>query len=179
MSATVTAETEAHIAPVAIAILTLSDTRTLADDSSGNFLAQAVTRAGHKLVERALLADDRYQIRSKISAWISDAAVDVIVCTGGTGFTGRDSTLEAIQPLLDKEMPGFGEVFRALSFADLGSSALQSRAFAGVANGTFIFALPGSSGACRLAWDQLICAQLDARTKPCNLVALMPRLLER
>ena len=164
---------------VAIAVLTLSDTRTLAEDSSGNFLVQAIASAGHSLVERALLPDNRYQIRAKISAWISDPAVDVIVCTGGTGFTGRDSTAEAIQPLLDKEMPGFGEVFRALSFAEIGSSALQSRAFAGVANATFIFALPGSSGACRLAWHQLISMQLDARVKPCNLVTLMPRLLER
>jgi molybdenum cofactor biosynthesis protein B len=167
-----------EFAPVSIAILTLSDTRTLADDSSGNFLVQAIAKAGHKLIERALLPDNRYQIRSKISAWICDAAVDVIVCTGGTGFTGRDSTVEAIQPLLDKEMPGFGEVFRALSYTEIGSSALQSRAFAGVANATFIFALPGSSGACRLAWDQLISVQLDARTKPCNLVALIPRLSE-
>ena len=168
----------AEFVPISLAILTLSDTRTLADDNSGNFLAQAILVAGHKLVERALLPDNRYQIRAKISAWISDAAVDAIVCTGGTGFTGRDSTVEAIQPLLDKEMPGFGEVFRALSYAEIGSSALQSRAFAGVANGTFVFALPGSSGACRLAWDQLISVQLDARTKPCNLVALMPRLKE-
>lgn len=170
---------EPGFAPVAIAVLTLSDTRTLANDSSGNFLAQAIASAGHKLVERALLPDNRYEIRAKISAWISDAAVDVIVCTGGTGFTGRDSTVEAIEPLLDKEMPGFGEVFRALSYAEIGSSALQSRAFAGVANGTFIFALPGSSGACRLAWDQLISVQLDARVQPCNLIALMPRLMER
>ena len=171
-------ENKPGFAPVAIAVLTLSDTRTLADDSSGNFLVQAIAGAGHRLVERALLSDNRYQIRAKMSAWISDPAIDVIVCTGGTGFTGRDSTVEAIQPLLDKEMPGFGEVFRALSFAEIGSSALQSRAFAGVANATFIFALPGSSGACRLAWDQLISAQLDARVKPCNLIALMPRLLE-
>ena len=171
--------TEPQFAPVAIAILTLSDTRTLADDTSGNFLVQTISTAGHKIVERALLPDNRYQIRAQISAWISDSNVDVIICTGGTGFTGRDSTVEAIQPLLDKEMPGFGEVFRALSFAEIGSSALQSRAFAGVANGTFIFALPGSSGACRLAWNQLISVQLDARVKPCNLIALMPRLLER
>jgi len=169
----------ASIKPVAIAVLTLSDTRTIANDSSGNLLVQAIASAGHTLVERALLPDNRYQIRAKMSAWISDPAVDVIVCTGGTGFTGRDSTVEAIQPLLDKEMPGFGEVFRALSYAEIGSSALQSRAFAGVANATFIFALPGSSGACRLAWDQLISVQLDARVKPCNLIALMPRLLER
>jgi molybdopterin adenylyltransferase len=165
--------------PVAIAVLTLSDTRTAATDTSGDALVTAIAHAGHQLIERALLPDDRYQIRAKVSAWISAANVDVIICTGGTGFTGRDSTVEAIAPLLDKEMPGFGEVFRALSFAEIGSSALQSRAFAGVANATFIFALPGSSGACRLAWDQLISAQLDARTKPCNLVALIPRLLER
>ncbi len=168
----------AAFTPVAIALLTLSDSRTLANDTSGDTLVSLVASAGHQLIERAILPDDRYQIRAKISAWISDARVDVIICTGGTGFTGRDSTVEAITPLLDKKMPGFGEVFRALSFVEIGSSALQSRAFAGVANATFIFALPGSSGACRLAWEQLISVQLDARTKPCNLVALMPRLLE-
>ena len=170
---------QAGFVPIAIAVLTLSDTRTLSNDSSGDFLVQAIASAGHNVIERALLPDNRYQIRAKISAWISDPAVDVIVCTGGTGFTGRDSTVEAIQPLLDKEMPGFGEVFRALSYTEIGSSALQSRAFAGVANGTFVFALPGSSGACRLAWNQLISVQLDAHVKPCNLIALMPRLLEK
>jgi molybdopterin adenylyltransferase len=165
--------------PVSIAVLTLSDSRILRNDSSGAYLCEALQQAGHRLHARALLADDRYQIRAQLSAWIADPDCNVVLCTGGTGFTGRDSTVEAILPLLDKEMPGFGEVFRALSYAEIGSSALQSRAFAGVANATFIFALPGSSGACRLAWQQLIAAQLDARTKPCNLVALMPRLLER
>jgi molybdopterin adenylyltransferase len=169
----------AAFVPVSIAILTLSDSRTLSDDSSGQWLSDAVHQAGHRLHARVILRDDRYLIRAQLSAWIADPNCDVVLCTGGTGFTGRDSTLEAIQPLLDKEMPGFGEVFRALSYSEIGSSALQSRAFAGVANATFIFALPGSSGACRLAWQQLIAAQLDARTKPCNLVALMPRLLER
>jgi molybdopterin adenylyltransferase len=118
-------------------------------------------------------------IRARLSQWIADPMCDVVITTGGTGFTGRDSTVEAITVLLDKEMPGFGEVFRSLSFADIGSSALQSRALAGVANGTFIFALPGSSGACRLAWEKLISAQLDPRTRPCNLIDLMPRLLEK
>ncbi len=161
-----------------IAVLTLSDTRTLADDKSGAYLEQVLIQAGHVLHERALLQDDRYQLRAKVSGWIADRDCDAVFITGGTGFTGRDSTPEAIEPLLDKLMPGFGEVFRQLSFAEIGSSALQSRATAGVANGTFVFALPGSSGACRLAWEQLIAAQLDARTKPCNLVALMPRLME-
>ena len=165
--------------PVSIAILTLTDSRTLDTDTSGNWLSAAIAEAGHRLYARAILPDDRYLIRAQLSQWIADPGCNVVLCTGGTGFTGRDSTVEAIAPLLDKEMPGFGEVFRALSFSEIGSSALQSRALAGVANATFIFALPGSSGACRLAWEQLISAQLDSRTKPCSLVALMPRLLER
>jgi molybdopterin adenylyltransferase len=161
-----------------IALLTLSDTRTLETDTSGNYLQTAVLAAGHVVHGRVLLADNRYLIRAQVSQWIADRDCDVIIATGGTGFTGRDSTVEAIEVLLDKTMPGFGEVFRNLSYAEIGSSALQSRAFAGVANATFIFALPGSSGACRLAWEQLIQAQLDSRTQPCNLVAIMPRLLE-
>jgi molybdopterin adenylyltransferase len=162
-----------------IALLTLSDTRTLANDASGNYLQAVILAAGHTLHQRALLPDNRYLIRAQLSQWIADAACDVIICTGGTGFTGRDSTVEAIAVLLDKEMPGFGEVFRNLSFAEIGSSALQSRALAGVANGKFVFALPGSSGACKLAWEKLISVQLDARTKPCNLIDIMPRLLEK
>jgi molybdopterin adenylyltransferase len=170
---------ESRPQPIRIALVTLSDTRTLATDTSGNWLAQAIVDAGHRVVERTLLSDDRYQLRAKLSAWIADAQVDVVICSGGTGFTGRDCTIEALQPLLDKEMPGFGEVFRHLSFAEIGSSSLQSRALAGVANGTFVFALPGSSGAVRLAWNELIALQLNSTTKPCNLVAIMPRLLER
>lgn len=165
--------------PLRLAVLTISDTRTLADDSSGQYLVDALTREGHQLAARDLVNDDRYRIRAIISAWIADAAVDGILVTGGTGFTGRDSTPEAIEPLLDKLMPGFGEMFRALSYQEIGTSTLQSRAFAGLANGTFVFCLPGSTSACRTAWEQLIRAQLDARTRPCNLATLKPRLNER
>jgi molybdenum cofactor biosynthesis protein B len=164
---------------LSIAVLTVSDSRTLESDSSGAYLSDALCQAGHQLFERALLADDRYQLRALVSRWIADAACDGVLITGGTGFTGRDSTPEAIAPLLDKQMPGFGEMFRALSFQEIGTSSLQSRAFAGLANATFIFCLPGSTGACRTAWEQLLQAQLDARTRPCNLVGLRPRLNER
>src|SRR6478736_1702532 len=165
--------------PLRLCVLTVSDTRTLAEDSSGEYLAQALADAGHHLAERALLRDDKYQLRAVVSRWIADASIDGILVTGGTGFTGRDSTPEALLPLLDKEMPGFGELFRALSFEEIGTSTLQSRAFAGLANGTFLFALPGSTSACRTAWDRIVRAQLDARTKPCNLATLRPRLRER
>ncbi|NUS37468.1 MAG: molybdenum cofactor biosynthesis protein B [Lysobacter sp.] len=164
--------------PLRLCVLTVSDTRSLAADSSGDYLAQALTDAGHALVERALLPDDRYQLRALVSRWIADARVDGILVTGGTGFTGRDSTPEALLPLLDKQMPGFGELFRALSFTEIGTATLQSRAFAGLANGTFLFALPGSTPACRTAWERIIRAQLDARTQPCNLATLRPRLHE-
>lgn len=165
--------------PLSIALLTVSDSRTLASDSSGDYLAAALQQAGHRLHERALLADDRYQLRALVSRWIADPECDGVLITGGTGFTGRDSTPEAIAPLLDKQVPGFGEMFRALSFDEIGTSSLQSRAFAGLANATFIFCLPGSTGACRTAWEKLLQAQLDARTRPCNLVGLRPRLRER
>ena len=161
-----------------LCVLTVSDTRMPDNDSSGDFLATALQQAGHRLHERALLPDDRYQLRALVSRWIADAAVDGILVTGGTGFTGRDSTPEALLPLLDKQMPGFGELFRTLSFEEIGTSTLQSRAFAGLANGTFLFALPGSTSACRTAWDRIIRAQLDARTRPCNLATLRPRLKE-
>ena len=157
---------------------TVSDSRTLAEDSSGDYLVGALTEAGHRLHERALLPDDRYRLRAIVSRWIADEDVDGILVTGGTGFTGRDSTPEALLPLLDKTMPGFGEVFRALSFEDIGTSSLQSRAFAGLANGTFLFALPGSTSACRTAWERILRAQLDATTRPCNLATLRPRLRE-
>ena len=168
-----------ELVPLNLCVLTVSDTRTLAEDGSGDFLAGALTQAGHRLYERALLPDDVYRLRAQVSIWIADEAVDGILVTGGTGFTGRDSTPEALQPLLDKEMAGFGELFRQLSYAEIGTSTMQSRAFAGLANGTFLFALPGSTSACRTGWEQIIRAQLDARTKPCNLANLRPRLRER
>ncbi len=161
-----------------IAVLTVSDSRTLANDSSGDYLAAALAEAGHRLADRALLPDDRYAMRALVSKWIADPGVDGVLVTGGTGFTGRDSTPEALLPLLDKEMPGFGELFRAISFEEIGTSSLQSRAFAGLANGTFVFALPGSTSACRTAWERIVRDQLDARTRPCNLATLRPRLKE-
>ena len=163
---------------LSLCVLTVSDTRSLAEDSSGDYLASALADAGHRLHDRALLPDDRYRLRAQVSQWIADPAADGILVTGGTGFTGRDSTPEARLPLLDKEMPGFGELFRAISFDEIGTSTLQSRAFAGLANGTFLFALPGSTSACRTGWEKIVRAQLDARTRPCNLATLRPRLKE-
>jgi len=165
--------------PVGIAVLTVSDTRGLDQDSSGRVLIDRLASAGHRLAGRAILPDDVYRIRAQVSAWIVDPAVQVVLTTGGTGLTGRDGTPEALAPLLDKIIDGFGEVFRALSFDEIGASTIQSRAIAGVANGTYVFCVPGSSGACRTAWDKLIAPPLDYRTRPCNLVELMPRLLER
>jgi len=162
-----------------IAVLTISDTRTEADDVSGKVLADRVVEAGHQVYEKQIVADDIYQIRAVVSKWIADEKVDAVITTGGTGVTGRDGTPEAVTPLLDKVLDGFGEVFRMLSYQDIKTSTMQSRAVAGVANGTYVFCLPGSSGACRTAWDDLIKAQLDFRTKPCNLVQLMPRLKEK
>lgn len=170
--------TDAVFVPLRLAVLTVSDTRTLADDSSGQWLVDAAGAAGHRVVEREILRDDVYKVRALVARWIADDGIDGVLTTGGTGFTGRDSTPEAIAPLLDKEMPGFGELFRALSYDDIGTSTLQSRAFAGLSNATFVFCLPGSTSACRLAWDKIIRDQLDARTRPCNLVALKPRLRE-
>ncbi|MDV0436850.1 molybdenum cofactor biosynthesis protein B [Xanthomonas sacchari] len=161
-----------------LCVLTVSDTRTLEQDSSGDYLVAALQGVGHRLHARALLPDDRYRMRATVSAWIADPDVDGILVTGGTGFTGRDSTPEALLPLLDKEMPGFGELFRAISVEEIGTSSLQSRAFAGMANATFLFCLPGSTSACRTAWERIIAAQLDARTRPCNLATLRPRLKE-
>ena len=167
-----------HFHPLSLCVLTVSDTRTAANDTSGDYLCEALTAAGHRLHERAVVRDDKYALRALVSRWIADDAVHGILVTGGTGFTGRDSTPEALGPLLDKEMPGFGEMFRALSYEEIGTSTLQSRAFAGLANATFLFALPGSTSACRTGWEKLIAAQLDARTKPCNLANLRPRLRE-
>lgn len=164
--------------PLRLCVLTVSDTRGLDEDTSGDYLCGALRDAGHHLQARALLPDDKYRLRAQVSAWIADPAVDGILVTGGTGFTGRDSTPEALLPLLDKRMDGFGELFRALSYAEIGTSTLQSRAFAGLANATFVFALPGSTSACRTGWEQIIRAQLDARTRPCNLANLKPRLTE-
>jgi molybdenum cofactor biosynthesis protein B len=165
--------------PLNIAVLTVSDTRTLADDASGQTLVERLTGAGHQLMERAIVPDDIYQIRAILSRWIADPAVQVVLTTGGTGMTGRDSTPEAVLPLLDKEIEGFGELFRMLSWEEIGTSTLQSRALGGLANATFIFCLPGSTGACRTGWDRILQAQLDARSRPCNLVELLPRLRER
>jgi molybdenum cofactor biosynthesis protein B len=165
--------------PLNIAIMVVSDSRTEATDTSGKTLVDRLTEAGHLCAEKAIVADDIYLIRAKMSAWIADPAINAIISTGGTGVTGRDGTPEAIQPLLDKELNGFGEVFRAISYDEIGTSTIQSRAIAGVANGHYIFCVPGSSGACRTAWDKLISAQLDYRTRPCNLVEVMPRLLEK
>ena len=165
--------------PLNIAVLTVSDSRGEADDKSGNLLKDKARAAGHAVVDKAIVRDDVYQMRARFSAWIADPDVQVVLSTGGTGITGRDSTPEAIAPLLDKQIEGFGELFRTVSFAEIGTSTIQSRAVAGLANGTFIFCLPGSSGACATAWDQILVAQLDHRTRPCNFAQLIPRLLER
>ena len=163
---------------LAIALLTISDTRTLAEDSSGDYLQQSLEAAGHQLYQRSLCPDDRYRIRAELSRWIADPAVDVVISSGGTGLTGRDGTPEAVAPLLDKTIEGFGELFRVLSFETIGTSTLQSRCLAGVANGTFVFVLPGSLDAVTTAWNKLIRAQLDAGTRPCNLAQLRERLRE-
>lgn len=166
--------------PVALrlAVLTVSDTRDEAQDKSGKLLVDRLEAAGHRLAEKLILPDDIYEIRAAVSRWICDREVDVVITTGGTGLTGRDGTPEAVAPLLDKQIEGFGEVFRVLSYEEIGPSTIQSRAIAGVANGTYIFCLPGSRGACATGWDRIISEQLDSRTHPCNLVELMPRLLE-
>ena len=165
--------------PLNIAVLTVSDSRSLAEDRSGDRLVERLESAGHKRFERELLPDDIYQIRATVSRWIAEPECDVVITTGGTGLTGRDGTPEAVSVLFDKTIDGFGEMFRALSFESIGSSTLQSRATAGVANRTYLFVLPGSTGACTDAWDNLIESQLDYRKRPCNLVELMPRLNER
>lgn len=161
-----------------IAVLTVSDTRTLEDDTSGQYLVDQLQKAGHRLADRQLIVDDVYRLRASVSAWIVDADVQAIIIDGGTGLTGRDITPEAIRPLFDREIKGFGELFRYLSYKDIGTSTVQSRALGGLANGTLIFALPGSTGACRLAWEDILERQLDARQKPCNFVSLMPRFKE-
>jgi len=163
---------------VPIAVLTVSDSRTESDDKSGDLLVARVTKAGHFLSGREIVKDNIFQIRAIVSRWIANPDIQTVITTGGTGVTGFDGTPDALYPLLEKQLDGFGEIFRAVSFEEIGSSALQSRAMAGVANGTYIFCLPGSPGACATAWDKILKLQLDYRTRPCNLVELMPRLLE-
>ena len=165
--------------PLNISVLTVSDTRTENDDKSGDLLVKRLSEEGHRVGEKKICPDNQCEIRAIVSRWISDENVNAILTTGGTGVTGRDGTPEAVIPLLDKVLNGFGEMFRFLSYEDIGTSTLQSRALAGVANATYVFVLPGSSGACALGWDKLIKLQLDYRTRPCNLVELMPRLKEK
>ena len=164
--------------PVNIAVLTVSDTRTLATDKTGDTLVERLTGAGHALADRAIVVDDIDLIRARVRGWIADPRVEVVITTGGTGVTGRDVTPEALEALYEKKIEGFGETFRWVSFQKIGTSTMQSRATAGVANGTYIFALPGSTGACRDGWDDILRWQLDIRFRPCNFAELMPRLNE-
>jgi molybdenum cofactor biosynthesis protein B len=164
--------------PLKIAVLTVSDTRELADDKSGATLAERIARAGHTVAGRAIVTDDVEKVRAQVKSWIADPAVDVIITTGGTGFTGRDVTPEAIEPLFEKRMEGFSTLFLMVSYGKIGTSAIQTRATAGVAGATYIFCLPGSPGACRDAWDEILVHQLDYRYRPCNFVEIMPRLDE-
>jgi molybdopterin adenylyltransferase len=164
--------------PLNIGVLTVSDSRSLAEDRSGDLLVERLTRAGHHLAARALVRDDASRIADQLESWIADPAIDVVIATGGTGVTGRDVTPEALERVSEKLIPGFGELFRMLSYHKIGTSALQSRATAGVARGTYLFALPGSPGACRDGWDQILEAQLDIRHRPCNFAELLPRLRE-
>ncbi|WP_272008699.1 molybdenum cofactor biosynthesis protein B [Roseovarius sp. ZX-A-9] len=164
--------------PVRIAVLTVSDTRTLADDRSGDTLAERVEAAGHVLAARAIVTDDRAAIAGQLRAWIADDGIDAILSTGGTGLTGRDVSVEAHRDVYEKEIDAFGTVFTIVSMKKIGTSAVQSRATAGVAGGTYLFALPGSPGACRDAWDEILAPQFDYRHRPCNFVEIMPRLAE-
>ncbi|MCG7993172.1 MAG: molybdenum cofactor biosynthesis protein B [Candidatus Thiodiazotropha lotti] len=170
---------ERQFIPLNISVMTVSDSRTEENDKSGQKLKSMLEEAGHQLADKRIVKDDRYQIRAVMSEWIANPDVQVIITTGGTGLTGRDGTPEAVEPLLDKIINGFGEMFRSLSYEIIGTSTMQSRTIAGVANGTFVFCLPGSTGACKDGWSKLISSQLDYRTRPCNLVELMPRLLEK
>jgi molybdenum cofactor biosynthesis protein B len=167
--------------PIALncCVLTVSDTRTIADDTSGALLIEQLSADGHRLAERTIVKDDRFQIRAVVSRWIADPDVDVILTTGGTGFTGRDSTPEAIAPLLEKIIDGFGELFRQVSFEEIGTSTIQSRALGGLSNGTLVFCMPGSKNACKTAWTRILHTQLDVNHKPCNFVELIPRFDER
>ncbi len=171
-------DTARSFVPLAIAVLTVSDTRSLAEDKSGATLERLLTEAGHRLAARAVVTDDKAAIAAKVKGFADDPAIDVVITTGGTGFTGRDVTPEAVEPLFDKRMEGFSTVFHLISHAKIGTSTIQSRATAGLANGTFVFVLPGSPGACRDAWEGILAAQLDYRHRPCNFVEIMPRLDE-
>ena len=170
--------THAIATSLAIALLTVSDTRTEADDRSGDLLAGRVQEAGHRLAARSIVRDDIYAIRAIVSGWIADATIDAVISTGGTGFTGRDSTPEALTPLFDKHIEGFGELFRQISFEEIGSSTIQSRAVGGIANATLVFALPGSTNACATGWDRILRNQLDDEFRPCNFAELIPRFRE-
>lgn len=178
MEATLPLDESRPFKPVNIALLTVSDTRTANDDTSGDILAERITAAGHHIVERAILRDDTAKITSRLHNWIDDERIDVVIATGGTGLTGRDVTPEALDRVKTKDIPGFGELFRWLSYASIGTSTIQSRACAVLARGTYIFALPGSNGAVKDGWDQILVHQLDSRHRPCNFVELMPRLSE-
>jgi len=167
-----------HTFSLGCAVLTVSDTRTFENDTSGALLAQLLTADGHRLVAREIAKDDRFEIRAIVSRWIAEDAIDVILTTGGTGFTGRDTTPEAVAPLIEKTIDGFGELFRAISFEEIGTSTIQSRAIGGLANGTLIFCLPGSTGACRTGWEKILRSQLDVNHEPCNFVELIPRFDE-
>jgi molybdopterin adenylyltransferase len=169
---------ERRFQPLNVAVLTISDSRTLEDDRSGGVLVERLTAAGHHLADRALVRDEPELIAAQFRRWIDDPKVDVVISTGGTGVTGRDVTPEALDAVIEKPIPGFGELFRMISFQKIGSSTVQSRAAAGVAKGTYLFALPGSPGACRDGWDEILGAQLDIRHRPCNFAELLPRLRE-
>ena len=165
--------------PLRISVLVVSDTRTEDTDTSGKIFAERLTKAGHSLAEKCIVPDDIYRIRAVLSQWIVDPAVDIILTTGGTGLTGRDGTPEAAIPLFDKVIEGFGEMFRQISYDEISTSTIQSRVTAGVANGTYIFCLPGSAGACRTGWDKILATQLDIRSRPCNFAEMLPRLSEQ
>lgn len=171
-------QTERSFVALSIAVLTVSDSRTVADDRSGDTLAERLSAAGHRLADRAIVPDDVEAIRTRVTAWAGDPDIDVVLTTGGTGFTGRDVTPEALEPLFEKRMDGFSAIFHRISFETIGVSTIQSRATAGTISATFVFALPGSPGACRDAWDHILAGQLDYRHKPCNFVEIMPRLDE-
>jgi len=167
---------EKRFQSLSIAVLTVSDTRNEDTDTSGKVLVDKLTGAGHSLADKVILPDDKYRIRAQVAAWIAAEGVQVVLITGGTGFTTRDITPEAVAPLFDKEISGFGEVFRAVSLKEIGTSTIQSRALGGISNGTLIFCLPGSTGACKTAWDEILQLQLDINNRPCNFVEIMPRL---
>ncbi len=171
-------DTSRQFVPLKIAVLTISDTRALEDDKSGATLAERIAKVGHTLAGRAIVSDDVEKIRAQVKQWIADPAIDVVITTGGTGFTGRDVTPEALEPLFEKRMDGFATMFFLVSQAKIGTSAIQTRATAGVAGGTYVFCLPGSPGACRDGWDEILVHQLDYRYRPCNFVEIMPRLDE-